>query len=132
MSKIHPPSSRSHSRRPADVPANVSDAEASHALYQLKTYPAGLSRVDLERAFGSDRRGRHVMAALAERGIAAIVVVPSPYHADAKVYRLATSLDEVEAEQRRLLAYETSARRRREGVARAWARGPATPQGELF
>lgn len=120
------------SRRPPNAPKPILDAEIRHALEHLKRYPSGLTREDLVRLFSSDRRGRNVIAALAENGIAAIVVVESPYHSAKNVYRLATSSAEVEAEQRRLLAYETSARRRREGVARAWARGSVPAQPELF
>jgi hypothetical protein len=127
MSRIHASRTGAH-----NAPTPILDAEVRNALEHLKRYPSGLTRVDLERLFGSDRRGRDVMADLVERGIAAVVVVDSPFGGEKKVYRLATSAAEVEAEQRRLLAYEASARRRREGLAIAWTRGPTAPQGELF
>jgi len=132
MSRIHPARGGAPSRRPADVPPPITDAEAHAAVSYLKRYPSGLSRADLERLFGSDRRGRDVMAAVVERSIAAVIVVDSPYHGTAKVYRLATSIEEVELEERRLLAYELSARRRREGLRPAFTRGPSTPQAALF
>lgn len=128
MSRVHP---RKAGATAKGAP-QITDAETHHALSHLKRYPSGLTRKDLERLFGNDRRGRDVMATIAERGIAPIVVVDSPYHGDAKVYRLAQNRAELEAEQRRLLAYETSARRRREGIALAFERGPSAPQPELF
>jgi hypothetical protein len=128
MFKIH----RFRRGAPSRHPTPITDAETHAALSYLKRYPSGLTRADLERLFGSDRRGRDVIAAIAELGIAPVIVTTSPYQGDAQVYRLATSIAEVEAEQLRLLAYETSARRRREGVARAWERGPEAPQGALF
>lgn len=117
--------------RPPSLPPPILDAEVHAALSYLERYPSGMTRHDLERLFGSDRRGRDVLAAVAERAIAAIVVVDSPLHG-AKVYRIAANEDEVAAEERRLFAYETSARRRREGVRRAFVRGPQAPQASLF
>lgn len=117
---------------PDAAPRPITDAETHHALSHLKRYPSGLSRPDLERLFGSDRRGRLVMAAIVERAIAAIVVVESPYHGGGKVYRLARDADEVAREEARLRSYEESARRRREGLRLAFERGPQAPQAELF
>lgn len=132
MSSIHGNRPGAPSRRPVDVPPPITDAEAHAAVSYLERYPSGLSRADLERLFGSDRRGRDVMAAVVERAIAAVIVVDSPYHGGSKVYRLATSIEEIEQEERRLLAYELSARRRREGLRPAFTRGPSTPQASLF
>lgn len=130
MSRIHARAGRPPSH--PDAPPPITDADAHHAVELLKRYETGLTRADLERLFGSDRRGRDVMAALAERGIAAVVVVESPYHGTALVYRLARTIEEVEREERRLRSYELSARRRREGLRLAFERGPSTPQSTLF
>jgi hypothetical protein len=123
--------------RPATntVPPPVTDAEVQTALAWLKRYPSGMTRDDLRRVFGSDRRGRDVIAALGERGIAPIVVVRNELSTTvSKVYRLARSEAELEAEERRLLAYELSHQRRREGIRRAWQsnRDAEPPQAPLF
>ena len=55
----------------------ITDAETNHALRLLKSYPSGLTRADLERYFRSDRRGRQIMAALTERGIAPVITTDS-------------------------------------------------------
>lgn len=118
----------------AKLPPPLTDAEIELAVSWLRKYPSGLTRADLERIFGSDRRGRDVVVGVAERGIAAVINVRSDVHGGAKVYRLARTLAEVEEEERRLLAYEESVRLRRLGVRRAFERGPdpSPPQAPLF
>ena len=127
MSRVH-----DRARRTASHPTPVTDAETHHALEALRTHTSGLTRADLVRLFGSDRRGRDVIAALVERRIAAVVVLPNPFAEREKVYRLARTIEEVEAEERRLHAYELSTRRRREGLRPAFERGPEAPQAPLF
>lgn len=112
-------------------PPQVTDAEVHHALSVLRKYPNGLTRADLERVFGSDRRGRDIMAALNERAIAAVINVDSTLYGQ-RVYRLARDIDEVEAASANLRAYELSLRRRREGLERAFLNGGGAPQPDLF
>jgi hypothetical protein len=130
MSSLRARAGRPPSR--PNLPPPITDADAHHAVELLKRYESGLTRADLVKFFGGDRRARDIMAAVVERSIAAVIVTESPYHGNALVYRLARSLEEVEREERRLRAYELSARRRREGLRPAFERGPATPQATLF
>jgi hypothetical protein len=117
--------------RPANLPAPISDAETSHALALLQRYPSGLTRADLSRYFQSDRRGRDVMAALCERGIAPVITAPSRV-GDGKVYRLARNVDEVRAAAHQLRSYIRSLERRVTGLELAWDRGAQAPQPDLF
>lgn len=108
----------------------ITDAELHHAHSVLKRYPSGLSRTDLARYFQSDRKGRDLMAALAERGIAPVVNVQSDY-SDTRVYRLARTEDEVRDATRQLRAYIRSLEKRVAGLENAW-NGAGQRQDALF
>lgn len=108
----------------------ITDAETTHALRALKRYPSGLSRADLERLFGSDRRGREVMATLAERGVAPVINTKSDY-GDGQVYRLARTAQEIDEAVATLSSYRASLDRRIKGLIDAWQDGGA-PQPNLF
>ncbi len=108
----------------------ITDAELHHAHSILKRYPSGLSRADLARYFQSDRKGRDLMAALAERGIAPVVNVPSDY-SDQRVYRLARNEAEVQEEIRKRKAYIRSLEVSVRGLQAAWD-GTGQSQGALF
>ena len=108
----------------------ITDAELHHAHTILKRYPSGLSRADLARYFQSDRKGRDIMAALAERGIAPVVNVPADY-SDARVYRLARTEQEIQEATRQLRAYIRSLEKRVAGLEDAWD-GTGQRQDTLF
>lgn len=108
----------------------ITDAELHHAHSVLRRYPSGLSRADLARYFQSDRKGRDLMAALAERGIAPVVNVQSDY-GDTRVYRLARTEAEVNEATRQLRAYIRSLEKRVAGLENAWD-GTGQRQDTLF
>lgn len=108
----------------------ITDAELHHAHTILKRYPSGLSRADLARYFQSDRKGRDLMAALAERGIAPVVNVPSDY-SDQRVYRLARTEQEVHEATRQLRSYIRNLQKRVDGLQAAWD-GTGQRQDALF
>lgn len=108
----------------------ITDAELHHAHSVLRRYPNGLSRPDLKRFFQIERRGRDIMAGLAERGIAPVINVPADY-GDQRVYRLARTEEEVQAEVRKLRAYVRSLEARITGLQAAWD-GTGQRQDTLF
>lgn len=116
--------------RPATVPTPITDAETRQAVSLLKRFPAGLTRADLGKHFGSDRRGRAIMAALTEKGIAPVITIESGY-GEGRVYRLARTAQEVDDEVRRLTSYRNSLEQRASGLRRAW-QGGGNPQPDLF
>lgn len=110
----------------------ILDAELHHLRRELEKRPRGLNRADLTRLYGDDRRARDLITALAERGMAAVIVLDDPRPgARGKIYRLAVNAAEVRAEQARLEAYAASLRARAHGVGVAWETGGAG-QPELF
>lgn len=108
----------------------ITDAELHHAHGVLKRYQSGLTRADLGRYFGSDRKGRDLMAALAERGIAPVVNVPADY-GDQRVYRLARNEQEVDEAARLLRSYIRTLEKRVNGLQAAWD-GTGQRQDALF
>ncbi|MFA5552135.1 MAG: hypothetical protein WDA03_11040 [Trueperaceae bacterium] len=116
--------------RPAHL-TPITDAEVQHAVNALKRYPNGLTRADLERVFGSDRRGRAIMAALTERGIAPVITTPSAY-GDGKVYRLARTAQEVNEAVATLRSYRDSLDARITGLQRAWEGDGQPAQANVF
>jgi len=101
----------------------ITDIELRHALNELERRGAyGLPRSELAAHFSSDRKGRAVMAALVERGMAAIVTVDNPI-GTGQVYRLAQSAAEVAREDRELLSRIARLERRRAGLRQAWEAG---------
>lgn len=109
----------------------ITDAETNHALRALKNYPNGLTRADLERLFGSDRRGRAIMAALTERGIAPVITIDSEF-GDGKVYRLARTTQEIDEAVATLNSYRDSLERRAKGLRKAWASDGKPIQPDVF
>ena len=69
----------------------ITDAETNRAINLLQSYPSGLSRADLEHYFKSDRRGRDIMATLAETGRAAVINTEDQL--GNRVYRLACTAE---------------------------------------
>jgi len=108
----------------------ITDAELHHAHTILKRYPSGLTRADLARYFQSDRKGRDLMAALAERGIAPVVNVPADY-SDTRVYRLARTEQEIHEATRQLRSYIRNLQKRVDGLQAAWD-GTGQRQDTLF
>lgn len=108
--------------RPEHLPTPVADAEVGHLSDALARYPNGLTRKDLARLFGGDRRGRAVVSAAVERGELAIVRADG---ASGPVYRLARSIEEVTREAANLASYAESLDRRRRGLLAAWQAGGA-------
>lgn len=109
----------------------VTDGEVRHALSVLKRFPAGLTRQELARHFQSDRRGREIMATLAEKGIAPVINTKSDF-TDDRVYRLARTSEEVAEAVSNLKAYRSSLDRRIRGLEKAWADGGGARQPDLF
>lgn len=106
----------------------VTDAEVSKGVRALKQGP--LTRHDLERIFGSDRRGRQIMAVLTTREIAPVVVTEDNLRG--RVYKLAATQEEVDAEVRVLRSRAHQLLRRAEGLEVAWESGVNVPQESLF
>lgn len=109
----------------------VTDAEVRQALSLLKRFPSGLTRQELGKTFRSDRRGREVMAALVERGLAPVINAQADY-GDGKVYRLARTAEEVQDAVATLTSYRRSLDRRIRGLEQAWADGGGPKQPDLF
>ncbi|WP_287409911.1 hypothetical protein [Oceanithermus sp.] len=102
---------------------SITDIDIRHALNELERRGArGLPRSELAAHFGSDRKGRAVMAAIVERGIAAIVTANNPA-GSGQVYRLAQSDADIEREDRELLSRIARLERRRAGLRQAWEAG---------
>lgn len=116
-------------KHPAYTP--ITDGEVRQALAVLKRYPSGLTRADLTRLFGSDRRGRAIMAALTERGIAPVITIDSDY-GDGRVYRLARTEQEITEAIRTLSSYRDSLEKRITGLQRAWDGDGEPQQPDLF
>lgn len=116
--------------RPAHL-TPITDAEVQHAVNALKRYPNGLTRADLERVFGSDRRGRAIMAALTERGTAPVITTDSTY-GDGKVYRLARNEAEIQQAIATLRSYRDSLDKRITGLQKAWAGDGKPAQPNVF
>lgn len=108
----------------------VTDAEVRQALSLLKRFPSGLTRQELGKTFRSDRRGRQVIAALTERGIAPVITVESDF-GDQRVYRLARTAQEIDDAVATLTSYRASLDRRIKGLIDAWQEG-GEPQPALF
>ncbi len=110
----------------------ITEAELTRAIRILKERRAwGIAREEFEELFGSDRRGRQVMAELRKRGRAAVVVAAGPEGKE--VYRL----PENEAEYRQFRAKLISRIKELEaalaGMERAWeAGGVRVAQEQLF
>lgn len=116
--------------RPAHLPTPVTDAEIHHLQTALTNYPSGLTRADLERLFGSDRRGRAIVSAAVERGELAIIRAEG---INGQVYRLARDVDEINREADNLASYARSLDRRRNGLMQAWqAGGTSRRQPSLY
>ena len=114
--------------RPAHLPTPVTDAEIHHLQTALTNYPSGLTRADLERLFGSDRRGRLVIATAVENGELAIIHDP-----ETNTYRKARNIDEVTREIDSLASRERRLERRRRGLMEAWqAGGTSRRQPSLY
>ena len=100
----------------------ITEAELTRAIRLLEERGAwGIPRSEFARLFGSDRRGRKIMAELRKRGRAAVIVTTGP---DGKeVYRVAQD----EAEYRRFRAQLISRIKELElalvGLDEAWAAG---------
>ena len=110
----------------------VTDAEAQAAVDLLQRRPMGLTVSDLPKHFGSIDRGRATLAAIAARGMAAVVIVDAqPGAGTGRVYRLARDEAEVSAEAERLLAHERALRKQREGLLTAWRTG-GVGQGSIL
>ena len=109
----------------------ITDAEVRQATTVLKKYPSGLTRADLSKYFGSDRRGRAIMAALTERGIAPVITIDSEF-GDGKVYRLARTTQEIDEAVATLNSYRDSLERRAKGLRKAWAGDGGPAQPDLF
>ena len=102
---------------------HITDIELRHALNVLRERGSiGLPRSDLATHFGSDRKGRAIMAELVERGMAAVITVPNKL-GPGEVYKLAESDAEIEREDRELLSRIARLERRRAGLRRAWEAG---------
>ncbi len=100
----------------------ISEAELTRAVQLLQERGAwGIPREEFARLFGSDRRGRAIMAELRKRGRAAVVVANGP--SGKEVYRLPQS----EAEYRQFRAQIISRIRELEaslaGMEQAWKEG---------
>lgn len=113
-------------------PETITQGELDWALKLLQERPHGLPRADLERMFGSDRKGRAIMAALVERGIAAIITVPA-LGTRGEAYKIAKTVEEIEQEDRELQSRIARLEKRRRGLRlAAQAGGVRVEQGGLF
>jgi len=102
---------------------SITDIEIRHAMLELERRGAhGLPRSELAAHFGSDRKGRAVIAAIVERGLAAVVTVDNPI-GSGQVYRLAQSGNDIAREDRELLSRIARLERRRAGLWQAWEAG---------
>ena len=117
--------------RPAHL-TPITDAETNHALRLLKQYPSGLTRADLAKYFSSDRRGRQIMAALTERGVAPVITTDSDHNSDQKVYRLARNEKEVQQAVATLRSYRDSLDQRITGLQKAWEGDGSPVQPDVF
>ena len=110
----------------------VTPVETARAINELqRAGRSGIPRNELARLFGSDRRGRLVMAAIAERGLAAVVTVPNP-HGEGQVYRLAQSDAELQQELAQLSSRITRLHKRMAGLQRAWEAGGVRKEQEAL
>lgn len=110
------------------TPTPVADHEVRELISALTRYPSGVTRKQLAAMFGSDRRGRQIVAATVERGEAAIV-----HDRDLDTYRVARTQREVDAEAQVLTRYARSIERRCQGLLRAFeAGGVARRQPGMF
>lgn len=95
----------------------------------------GVSRDDFHRHFGSDRRGRAIMAELRKRGILPVVVGMNP--AGDEVYKIAQDPKEVAAYRASLVSRIQELQEGIVGLDAAWAywereRRPRWAQEALF
>ncbi len=110
----------------------IQEYELTRAVRLLQERKAwGIAREEFESLFGSDRRGRKIMAELRKRGRAAVIVASGPEGKE--VYRL----PENEAEYREFRAKLASRIKELEqalaGMERAWkAGGLEVAQEQLF
>ena len=109
----------------------VTAVEINQLHDQLRRNPNGLTRKNLARCFGGDRRARLIIAAAVEQGELAIIRTDGVDGSN--VYRLARTVDEVNREADNLARYERSLSRRRRGLLEAWsAGGTARRQPSLY
>lgn len=95
----------------------------------------GVSREDFHRHFGSDRRGRAIMAELRKRGVLPVVVGESP--SGDEVYKVAGALEELLAYRASLLSRIQELHEAIRGLDAAWEhwqrhQTPRWPQASLF
>ena len=110
----------------------VTEAELTRAVRLLEERGVwGISREEFAHLFGSDRRGRQVMAELRKRGRAAVIVASGPQGKE--VYRLPENEAEYRAFKAQLLSRIKELEAALAGMERAWqAGGKRVTQEQLF
>ena len=110
----------------------IQDGELHRAVRLLRERKAwGIAREEFESLFGSDRRGRKIMAELRKRGWAAVIVAKGLEGKE--VYRLPENEAEYRAFRAQLFSRLKEIEQALAGMERAWeAGGVRVAQEQLF